>query len=146
MSTNWAVINIPSYFLIWPYYMAWDISLLSKSESNREPKRSGISYKGNNGYIQITYSVAIVSIILYSIIVRYTGIIHIINYSSLQVMTPRYYWQHGSCTSDWVFYIKNSCARRLFIPLLVQINTENSPFLEENGQNIQKLTNQKISK
>ena len=79
-------------------------------------------------------------------IMRNTFIIHIINYSSLQVTRPRYYWRHGSYTSDWAFYIKNPWARRLFIPLLVQMNMGNSPFLAENVQNIQKLTSEFFSK
>ena len=83
---------------------------------------------------------------LYSIIMRNTSIIHIINYSSLQVIRPRCYCRHGSYTSDCAFYIKNPWPRRLFIPLLVQINKGNSPFLAENGQNIQKLTQEKFSK
>ena len=33
-------------------------------------------------------------------IMRSASITHIINYSSLQVTRPRYYWQHGSYTSD----------------------------------------------
>ena len=46
-------------------------------------------------------------------------------------MKPTYYCRHGSYTSDCAFYIKNPWNRRLFIPLLVQIQTVNSPFLEE---------------
>ena len=70
----------------------------------------------------------IISLSIYSIIMRNTGIIHIINYSRPQVMRPRYYWRHCSYTSDWAIDIKNPCARRLFIPLIVGINTKNSPF------------------
>ena len=91
-----------------------------------------------------SHTVAIVSI--YRIIMRNTSIIHIINYSSLQVMRPKYYWRHWTYTSDWAIYIKNPCARRLFIPLLVEINTENSPFLAENDQNIQKLKSENFWK
>ena len=86
------------------------------------------------------HTIAIVSI--YSIIMRNTSITYIINYSSLQVIRPRVYCRHGSYTSDCAFYIKNPWARRLFIPLLVQINKVNSPFLAENGKNIQKLTSE----
>ena len=83
---------------------------------------------------------------IYSIMVRNTSIIHNSNYSSLQVMRPAYYWRHGSYTSDWAFYTKNPCAKKLFIPLLAEINNGNSPFLEENSLNIQKLTSKNLSK
>ena len=87
-----------------------------------------------------SHIIAIVSI--YSIIMKNTSIIHIINYSSLQVIRPRCYCRHRSSTSDCAFYIKNPCTRRLFIPLLVQRNRGNLPFLAENGKNIQKLTSE----
>ena len=60
--------------------------------------------------------------VLYSIIMRNTSITHIINYSSLKVIRPKCYCRHGSYTSDCAFYIKNPWAKRLFIPLLVQMN------------------------
>ena len=103
-----------------------------------------IAHTPQNRVISKSHIVAIVSI--YSIIMRNTSITHIINYSSLQVIRPRCYCRHGSYTSDCAFYIKNPCTRRLFIPLLVQMNMGNSPFLAENVQNIQKLTSEIFSK
>ena len=88
----------------------------------------------------------VASLSIYSIIMRNTSIPHIINYSSSQVMRPTYYCRHGSYTSDSAIDIKNPWTRRLFIPLLVQIQTVNSSFLAENGKNIQKLTSEKFSK
>ena len=70
----------------------------------------------------------VASLSIYSIIMRNTGIIHIINYSRPQVIKPRYYWRHWSYTSDWVIDIKNPCARRLFIPLIVGINDKYREF------------------
>ena len=76
---------------------------------------------------------------LYSIIMRNTSISHIITYSSLQLIRPRCYCRHGSYTSDCAFYIKNPCTRKLFVPLLVQINKGNSPFFGRERQKYPKV-------
>ena len=71
-----------------------------------------------------------------------------ITYSSLQVIRPTYNCRHWSYTSDSSIVIKNPCARRSFIPLIVGINDKyrDFPFFGGMQPKSPKVDVQKFSK
>ena len=68
---------------------------------------------GRYGCIQIAYSSK--SLHIYSIIVRNTGIIHIINNSRPQITRPWYYQSYFPYTLEWIINKKNPSCRCYFI-------------------------------